>query len=296
VSAPVTAVVDRLGARGAKGAADPAVLLPPGRRLELLPGPDGLPPRTDIGIGPALLRTVDGTDRGVLRVYRPAATLAFSRSDALAPGFARAVEVAGAHGFAPVVRSLGGHAAAYHQDAVCLELAVGDPDPRSALRDRFVAFADLAVRTLQDLGVDTRYGPVPGEYCPGQHSVNGAGLVKLVGTAQRLGRRGWLLGVVVLVDGSAPARDAVADVYDALDLPCDPDTVAAVADLLPGVTVTEVADAFVAAFAAQADLVPTALPADLLDDAARLAAAHPALPRTCAISRARLALTGRSPR
>lgn len=264
------------------------VLVPPSGRLELVRGPDGVPPRTDIGVGPGLLRavTADPT-RAVLRVYRPAATVAFSRADALAPGFRRAVEVAGAHGFAPVVRSLGGHAAAYHEDAVCLELAVPDPEPRSTVRRRFVALGELFVQALTRLGADARPGPVPGEYCPGDHSVNGGGRVKLVGTAQRMARDGWLMGAVVLVDGSEPVRDVVADVYDALELDCDPGTVGAVADLAPAVTTDDVLSAVVESFAERAVLVPVHDTTNLTADAQQHAAAHPDLPRTCSISRAR---------
>ena len=77
---------------------------------------------------------------------------------------------------------------------------------------------------------------MPGEYCPGEFSVNAAGTTKLVGTAQRLTRHGYLFSAVVLVTDPDPVREVLVDAYAALGLDWRPASVGAVADHAPGVT------------------------------------------------------------
>ena len=73
-------------------------------------------PALDIAVSHALLmRVARGELEPMVRLYRPAPTLAFGRLDALRPGFAEAGEAARDAGFAPIVRLAGGHAAAYHE-------------------------------------------------------------------------------------------------------------------------------------------------------------------------------------
>lgn len=230
-------------------------LLPAAGALRVLSGPDGLAPHDDVEVGPALLRTVaaDG-DGGWLRLYRPAPTVAFSRRDTLSPGFADATAVAAAAGYAPVLRAPGGRAAVYDGRALCVDLAVADPDPGAQMLRRFAAFGALLVEALATLGVAATVAPVPGEYCPGRYSVSAGGR-KLAGTAQRMTRGGWLLGAVLLVDGADEVRPVVRDVYAALGQPCDAATVGAVAEHAPGVTVDVVRTAVRATFAVRAPVV-----------------------------------------
>ncbi len=201
----------------------------------------------------ATLRELDGSGGGLLRVHRPRPTAAFSRRDTLTPGYAEAAAAAAAHGFAPVVRPAGGRLAAYHRDALVLDLVAPHPDPRAGLRARFAAAGAALVDGLRGLGVDARLGPVPGEYCPGDYSVNAGGRTKLVGTAQRITRHGYLFSAVVLVSDPEPVRAVLAATYPALGLEWDPATVGCVADGAPGVTVADVADALVPRLL---DLVP----------------------------------------
>jgi hypothetical protein len=93
---------------------------------------------------------------------------------------------------------------------------------------------------LQALGVPARVGAVPGEYCPGEFSVNAAGATKLVGTAQRLTRHGYLLSAVLLVSDPEPVRAVLTDTYALLGLAWRPETVGCVADHVPGITPPEV--------------------------------------------------------
>jgi lipoate-protein ligase A len=203
-------------------------------------------PAVDAAVGEALLR---GPLTGpLLRVARPGPTVGFGRLDAIRPGFPDAARAARAHGFEPVLRTPGGHAAAYHHGSLLVELVAPDDDPVSGMRSRFADFSDALAGALVALGVDARVGPVDGEYCPGDYSVNAGGRVKLAGVAQRLVRRAWMVGAELVVEDGAPVRAVLTDVYAALGLDLDPTTAAAVEDVAPGLTVDDVERAVLAAF------------------------------------------------
>jgi lipoate-protein ligase A len=203
-------------------------------------------PDVDAAFGEALLSSALGGP--VLRVARPGPTVGFGRLDRIRPGFADAAVVARAHGFTPVLRTPGGHAAAYHHGSLLIELVAPDEDPVPGMQRRFAEMAETLVTALRSLGVDARIGPVEGEYCPGDHSVNAGGTVKLAGIAQRLVSRAWMVGAELVVEDGGPIRDVLVDVYSALGLDMDPATAAAVEDVAPGVTVDDVARAVVEAF------------------------------------------------
>ena len=80
----------------------------------------------------------------VLRVYRPAPTVAFGRLDRLRPGFGAAVAAARRHGFEPVLRAPGGHAVAYHEGCLGFDELLGEPDP--------IAGMHVAVRRVRAIG------------------------------------------------------------------------------------------------------------------------------------------------
>jgi lipoate-protein ligase A len=125
-----------------------------------------------------------------------------------------------------------------------LDLVAPHPD-RHDTRRRFLTAAESLADGLRELGVDARVGPVPGEYCPGEFSVNAGGATKLVGTAQRLTRHGYLFSAVVLVGDPEPVRAVLRDAYAALEFDWDPATVGCVADSASGVTVEDVAEVLV---------------------------------------------------
>jgi octanoyl-[GcvH]:protein N-octanoyltransferase len=193
----------------------------------------------------AALTDLGGGADGLLRMLRPRPTAAFSRRDSLAPGFADACAAAADRGFAPVIRPAGGRLAAYHRDALVLDLVGPHPTPHDGHRARFAAAASALTAGLRELGVDARPGAVPGEYCPDEFSVNARGATKLIGTAQRLTRHGYLFSVVVVVADPEPVRAVLAATYLRLGLDWDPATVGSVADEVPGATVAEVANALV---------------------------------------------------
>jgi octanoyl-[GcvH]:protein N-octanoyltransferase len=201
---------------------------------------DGFPddPALDVAVGHALLeRAARGETGPTLRAYRPGPTVAFGRLDRLRPGFGAAIAAARGHGFEPVLRQPGGHAAAYDSGALCLDVVRPEAAALPALQPRFEEAAELLAGALRAVGVDARVGEVPGEYCPGAWTVNARGRVKLAGTAQRVVRGASLLGAVVLVGGGARVRAVLEDVYAALDLDWDPATAGAADDDVPGLTV-----------------------------------------------------------
>jgi lipoate-protein ligase A len=207
------------------------------------------PPSLEVAVAHALVEQVNaGSFASVLRVYRPAPTLAFGRLDRLRPGFGDAVAAARAHGFEPVLRAPGGHAVAYHEGCLGIDELLGEPDPIAGMHDRFAASGERLAAALRSIGVDARVGPVPREFCPGEFTVNARGAVKLVGTAQRVLRHASLLAASVAVSGADRLRAVLVDVYAALELDMDPATVGAVAAEVPGVGIDEVERAVLSAY------------------------------------------------
>jgi len=212
-------------------------------------------PLLDSALGPALLaRVAENDGPELLRLYRPRPTLAFSGRDCASPGIAAAAAAARAAGFFPIRRGPGGRAAAYHRRALCLDHLGPDPDGIATIRSRFAGYGELLVGALRDLGVDARLGPVPGEYCPGEFSINDGHGHKLVGTAQRLVRGAWLFGTVILIADPEPVREVLIEVYDALGLDWDPTTVGAVQTTVPGAQVEDVRAAVLRAYGQLATL------------------------------------------
>jgi octanoyl-[GcvH]:protein N-octanoyltransferase len=229
----------------------------------------------DVAVGHALLqRVVDGEAPPTLRLYRCRPTVAFGRLDRLRPGYSDAIATACEQGFAPVLRLPGGHAAAYHEESLGIDLVGPAADALGTVHDRFAQTARRLARALTGLGVDARVGEVPGEYCPGDYSVNARGELKLIGSAQRLVRGAWLLGAVVVVRDGARVRAVLTDVYARLGLDWNPATAGALEDEVPGVTVEDVERAVVASFALSTDLDETPLDDETVALAGALADEH----------------------
>lgn len=227
---------------------------------ELLEGRAGADPVLDLALATALLQQVASGRRGpVIRVYRPAPTVAFGRRDSFLEGFARAAAAATRAGFTPAIRSAGGRAAAYHEDCLVIDELVPAGDAMADVDARFAAEAESQAKALRALGIDARVGEVPGEYCPGRFSVNARGQTKLIGAAQRIVSGAWLFSTVVVVAGADRVRAVLEEVYAALGLGWDPASVGSVAGELPGVTVEEVQAALLAPLAARYRLVPAAV-------------------------------------
>lgn len=230
----------------------------------------------EMAMANAMMRRVARGEAGpMVRVYRPTgAGVAFGRRDVRLPGFADAVAAVRRAGFEPCVRAPGGRAVAYTTAALVVDHVSPDPEWPSGLEGRFDEFGELWTGLLSGLGVDARVGEVPGEYCPGSHSVNARGAVKLVGTAQRMVRGAWLFSAVLVFDGAAVLRPLLRKVYASLDLPFDDASVGSLAEEAPGRTLEEVEDAVLGAYDARYGLTPSGLPDGLVDEARALLPDH----------------------
>ncbi|HJS97325.1 MAG TPA: hypothetical protein VJ741_23850 [Solirubrobacteraceae bacterium] len=208
----------------------------------------------------------------VVRCYRPAATVAFGRRDTFVPGFAAAAAAARRHGFTPVIRGAGGRAAAYDEGSLIFDEVM--PADGSQIRERFAGDAERQARALRELGVDAHVGEVPGEYCPGEFSVNARGRVKLIGAAERIVKGAWLHSSVVVVNSTQSLRAVLTDVYAALGLDWDPSTTGAVAEEAPGAGIEDVRAALLAEYGTRYTLAPASLTDADLAHAAELLDRH----------------------
>lgn len=179
-----------------------------------------------------LLRVARGELPSLVRVYRPSPTLAFGRLDRLSEGYPDAVEEARSHGFGPVLRLAGGHAAAYHRSSLVCEEVVSEPSGFRAVAARRNAFASRLRDTLTAVGADAAIGELPGEYCPGSGSINVGGRVKVAGVAQRVILGASLTSAAVVVGEGAAVRAVLDAVYRALGVEFDPATAGALEDEL----------------------------------------------------------------
>lgn len=203
----------------------------------------------DYDAGDKLLRAVRAGSAGpVLRIYQPRPTVAFGRRDELLSGFAAAERAVKRSGFTPIVRRVGGRAAAYHRGCLVIDHIEPDPDPKAGIHQRYALFADMVVAAMEELDLPADVGEIPGEYCPGEYSVHATGrtidspaaTLKLAGSAQRIVQGAWYFSTVVVVEQAEPLRSVLVDVYRSLGLEWNPATAGAVEDLRPGTRVADV--------------------------------------------------------
>jgi lipoate-protein ligase A len=184
------------------------------------------------------------------------------------------VRAARANGFAPLERLAGGRAAVFHEETLAFAWAVPEPEPRAGIRERFETMAGVMVEAFAHLGIDARIGELPGEYCPGEWSVNMAGRVKVMGLGQRLVRGAAHVGGVVVVDDGESIRDVLIPVYRALELDWDPRTCGALADRSPGLDKRKVMAAIIEAMSKRFELASWELPPSVLAEARDLIPDH----------------------
>ncbi len=232
-------------------------------------------PVLDTAVSRALLqRVARGECPETFRLYRPDDVLAFSLADRNRPGFARAVAAARSAGFAPVLRLAGGQAALFHTRTLAFAWARPVTDPRAEVSQRFDEMAEILAEALRSLGVDARLGEVPGEYCPGAHSINARGRTKLAGIGQRLIRGAAHVGGVLVVAASERVREGLEPVYRELDLPMDPAAVGSVEDEVGALDVGAVSQAIHRALDRRRPVEAAPLEPAVLDAAAALCAQH----------------------
>ncbi|MGW1339452.1 lipoate--protein ligase family protein [Kribbella sp. NPDC002412] len=227
----------------------------------------------ELAVGHALVRRVSaGEVNEALRVYRPVSpAVVFGRRDTRLPGFGAAALAARAAGFEPLVRAVGGRPVAYTTEALVVDHVKHEQLAPDGLETRFKEYGLLYADVLHALGIDARVGAVPGEYCPGAHSINARGVVKLVGTGQRVVRNGWLFSALVVVGDDARLRAVLTDVYRHLELPFDPASVGSLSTEVPGLTIDTVQRQLLDAYGAPP---PTAVDDATLELAVSLAADH----------------------
>jgi octanoyl-[GcvH]:protein N-octanoyltransferase len=221
-----------------------------------------------------LLRVAKGELPPTIRLHRPGAVLAFGRQDVHTPGYAEAVRAARAAGFEAVERLAGGRAAVFHPGTFAFSHATGDPNPMARTEARFETMAQIVAMALARLGVDARIGEVPGEYCPGEWSVNARGRSKLAGIGQRIVAGAAHLGGVLVVRDADAVRDVLLPVYRALELDWDPATAGSVEDELGSAEMDAAEGALLTELAARYELEETELDSETLRLAETLEAEH----------------------
>ena len=232
----------------------------------------------DVAVSHSILSAVArGEMDGVFRLHVPGPVVAFGRADRMTPGYLDAVRAASAKGFTAVERLAGGRAAVFHESTLAFSCAVPDTKPRARTIHRFEIISSLMQQAFQSLGVDARIGELPGEYCPGQWSINVGDRVKVMGVGQRLVRGAAHVGGVVVVDDGHRIRDVLIPVYRSLGLDWDPGTAGSLADRSPGLDNDKVSTAIIEAFASRFSLERGTLPSTVIDEATSLLPDH--LPR-----------------
>lgn len=229
----------------------------------------------DVAISHSILYAVSQGRLGpTLRLHVPGPVLAFGRADRVTSGYRAAVRAAEAHGFTAVERLAGGRAAVFHEKTLAFSLATPEEEPKTGIQERFEMISHLMTSAFETIGVDARIGQLPGEYCPGQWSVNVAGKVKVMGVGQRLVRGAAHLGGVVVVDEAHRIRDVLVPVYRALGLDWDPRTAGSLADRSPGITMPLVTEAIETQFRRRYALVVRDIPGEVLAHADDLVPEH----------------------
>ena len=175
----------------------------------------------------AMLTLTAESGSPTVRAWTPHRHVAFGRRDARSAGYERAKAAAESRGYPAVERSVGGRAVAYTGTTVAFAVAVPTEDNRRGLESRYDAATTAVVRALRSIGVPARRGEPEASFCPGEHSVQACG--KISGIAQRIRRETALVAGVVVVDSHDEIASVLAPIYEALDVPFDPDSVGSVA-------------------------------------------------------------------
>ena len=232
-------------------------------------------PAFDTAVSRALLLAVgEGRSPGALRLYVPGEVVAFSLLDRVQPGFREAVGAARAQGFDAALRLAGGRAAVFTHQTLGFAWCVPDPEPRARIAARFDEIAGAVAGALRRLDVDARVGAVPGEYCPGDHSVSARGRVKLAGIGQRIVRGAAHVGGVIVLGGSARIRDVLVPVYEHMGFAWDPATVGSLEEEVGAVSTAALVEALLAELGRAHALERAPLPAPVLAAAAASEAEH----------------------
>ncbi|MGK2320159.1 lipoate--protein ligase family protein [Gordonia rhizosphera] len=197
-----------------------------------------------------LLRAVAAgaiAEHRVVRLSTPVPTVAMSRRESRLPGFEAAQRFSRLRGFAPAIRPTGGRAVAYDPTCIVFDIVAREREGGLGQARFFRDVGDALTASLRGLGVDARVGDVPGEYCPGEFSINARGVVKLIGTSQRAVRGARLLSGMLPLGDVGHFVDVLTEVNAALELDWDPTTFGSLGAEVHGIARTVVEDVIVAA-------------------------------------------------
>lgn len=230
----------------------------------------------NLALAHVLARRADDTGGyEAIHIYNPAGrSVVFGRRDTRLPGFPAAVRAARDAGFEPLVRAVGGRAVAYTDQAVVIHHVRHECEPAKGHDARFLQFGSVLADALSDLGVPAQVGAVPGEYCPGAHSISSLGTVKLAGTAQRILRRAWLFASLVVVGNEGITGSVLTDVYRHLGHDFDPASVGSLSAVNDSVKLAEVTTRLIDVYGRSGEAVPLAGAGGLLGAAAATAHDH----------------------
>ena len=229
----------------------------------------------DIAVSHSVLKAVsNGELGGVFRLHAPGPVVAFGRADRVVAGYPQAVRASKAHGFAAVERLAGGRAAVFHERTLAFSWVVPDPEPQKRTMERFRTISSIMAEAFTTLGVDAKVGEIPGEYCPGEFSINIAGRIKVMGVGQRVVRGAAHVGGVVVVDEAVRIRNVLVPVYRALGLDWDPRTAGAIADRAPGVDGAAVSAAIIDSFGSRFEVSRGVLPSTVVARAKAYVPSH----------------------
>jgi octanoyl-[GcvH]:protein N-octanoyltransferase len=227
------------------------------------------PPLVDTAMSAAVLRRVaSGDDPPTLRLWTPERSVAFGRQDRVRPGYREAVAAVEGLGFAAVERLAGGRAAVFHEGTIAFSWAMPEARVRETIAERFRMMSTLVAAALSTFGLDARIGEVPGEYCPGEWSVNLGGRRKVMGVGQRLIKGAAHLGGVIVITGADLVNRPLVDAYRALGYDWDPDATGDLDEFAPGTTTAGVIAALIEAVGASGHAVSDGV---LDEDCRRLA-------------------------
>jgi lipoate-protein ligase A len=193
----------------------------------------------------AMVERADGTGEPALRAWTPHRQVAFGRRDTRADGYERARRLARRQGYPPVERRVGGRAVVFTGSTVSFAHADPTAGGRTAIQSQYEDAVARLREALAAVGVDARPGEPDRSFCPGTHSLQAGG--KIAGLGQRVRQGVTLVGGIVVVRDADRIGRVLAPVYDALEVPFDPDSVGSVAaggDADPTAVARAIEDAF----------------------------------------------------
>lgn len=175
---------------------------------------------------PATLRAyTEVTGTPVLAVWVPDPAISVGPRDRNTPGYQQLREVARSRSYAVIEREMGGRPVVLNQST--LGFVMTAPSSSTHLRTRYQTVQQGIIEALHAVDVSAIPGEPPHSFCPGNHGVQANG--KLAGFAQRVSASVTAVGGIVILEAHEEIAQLLAEIYEALDLQFDPESVGSVA-------------------------------------------------------------------